>query len=45
MQMMGGAGYASEYETEHLVRKALPMTIYAGTSEIPREIIGRSLGL
>jgi alkylation response protein AidB-like acyl-CoA dehydrogenase len=45
MQMMGGAGYASEYEMEHLVRKALPMTIYAGTSEIQREIIGRSLGL
>jgi isovaleryl-CoA dehydrogenase len=45
MQMMGGAGYASEYEMEHLVRKALPMTIYAGTSEIQREIIGATLGL
>jgi isovaleryl-CoA dehydrogenase len=45
MQMMGGAGYASEYEMEHLVRKALPMTIYAGTSEIQREIIGSTLGL
>jgi hypothetical protein len=42
---MGGAGYASEYEMEHFVRKALPMTIYAGTSEIQREIIGRSLGV
>ena len=30
---------------QDLVRKALPMTIYAGTSEIQREIIGRSLGL
>jgi alkylation response protein AidB-like acyl-CoA dehydrogenase len=45
MQMMGGAGYASEYEMEHLVRQALPMTIYAGTSEIQREIIGGTLGL
>lgn len=45
MQMMGGAGYASEYEMEHLVRKSLPMTIYAGTSEIQRDIIGKSYGL
>jgi alkylation response protein AidB-like acyl-CoA dehydrogenase len=45
MQMMGGAGYASEYDMEHLVRKALPMTIYAGTSEIQREIIGGTYGL
>jgi len=45
MQMMGGAGYATEYEMEHLVRKALPMTTYAGTSEIQREIIGATLGL
>jgi alkylation response protein AidB-like acyl-CoA dehydrogenase len=45
MQMMGGAGYATEYEMEHLVRRALPMTIYAGTSEIQREIIGSTYGL
>jgi alkylation response protein AidB-like acyl-CoA dehydrogenase len=45
MQMLGGAGYASEYDMEHLVRKALPMTIYAGTSEIQREIIGSTYGL
>jgi alkylation response protein AidB-like acyl-CoA dehydrogenase len=45
MQIMGGAGYAREYEMEELVRKALPMTIYAGTSEIQREIIGTQLGL
>jgi alkylation response protein AidB-like acyl-CoA dehydrogenase len=42
---MGGAGYASEYEMEHLVRQALPTTIYAGTSEIQRDIIGRTYGL
>jgi alkylation response protein AidB-like acyl-CoA dehydrogenase len=45
MQMMGGAGYAIEYGMEHLVRKALPTTIYGGTSEIQREIIGTSYGL
>lgn len=45
MQMMGGAGYATEFEMEHLVRKALPTTIYGGTSEIQREIIGSSFGL
>jgi alkylation response protein AidB-like acyl-CoA dehydrogenase len=45
MQMMGGAGYAVEYEMEHQVRVALVTTIYGGTSEIQREIIARSLGL
>lgn len=45
MQIMGGAGYATEYEMADLVRKALPMTTYAGTSEIQREIIGGTLGL
>jgi isovaleryl-CoA dehydrogenase len=45
MQIMGGAGYASEYEMEHLVRKALPMTVYAGTSQIQRDIIGGTYGL
>ena len=29
---------------EHLVHKVLPMTIYAGTSEIQREIIGSTFG-
>ena len=45
VQMMGGAGYASEYEMEHHLRVALVTTIYGGTSEIQREIIARSLGL
>jgi alkylation response protein AidB-like acyl-CoA dehydrogenase len=45
MQMMGGAGYAAEYDMEHQVRVALVTTIYGGTSEIQREIIGRTLGL
>jgi alkylation response protein AidB-like acyl-CoA dehydrogenase len=45
MQMMGGYGYASEYEMEGLVRHALVLPIYAGTNEVQREIISGSLGL
>jgi alkylation response protein AidB-like acyl-CoA dehydrogenase len=45
MQMMGGYGYATEYDMEHQVRVALVTTIYGGTSEIQREIIARTLGL
>jgi alkylation response protein AidB-like acyl-CoA dehydrogenase len=45
MQMMGGAGYAVEYDMEHQVRVALVTTIYGGTSEIQREIIARTFGL
>jgi alkylation response protein AidB-like acyl-CoA dehydrogenase len=45
MQMMGGYGYASEYDMERLVRTAMVSTIYGGTSEIQRNIIAKSLGL
>jgi alkylation response protein AidB-like acyl-CoA dehydrogenase len=45
MQMMGGYGYASEYDMERHVRKSLSPPIYAGTNEIQREIIASSLGL
>ncbi|MEO3930599.1 acyl-CoA dehydrogenase family protein [Micromonosporaceae bacterium B7E4] len=45
MQMMGGYGYASEYDMERDVRAALAGTIYGGTSEIQREIIGKNMGL
>jgi alkylation response protein AidB-like acyl-CoA dehydrogenase len=45
MQMMGGYGYATEYDMEHHLRKLIVGTVYAGTSEIQREIIGRSFGL
>ncbi len=45
MQMMGGYGYASEYDMEHYVRQTLVGTIYGGTSEVQREIIGKTLGL
>lgn len=45
MQMMGGYGYAAEYDMEAHVRHTLVTTIYGGASEIQREIIARSLGL
>ncbi len=45
MQMMGGYGYATEYDMEGHVRRALVGTIYGGTSEIQREIIAKTLGL
>lgn len=45
MQMMGGYGYATEYGMEALLRRAVVSTVYGGTSEIQREIIGRTFGL
>lgn len=45
MQMMGGYGYASEYDMEGHVRTTIVSTIYGGTSEIQRDIIGRTYGL
>ncbi len=45
MQMMGGYGYATEYDMERHVRTALASTIYGGTSEIQRDIISKTLGL
>ncbi|HMJ10450.1 MAG TPA: acyl-CoA dehydrogenase family protein [Polyangiaceae bacterium] len=45
MQMMGGYGYACEFDMERHVRATLVSTIYGGTSEIQREIIGKTYGL
>jgi isovaleryl-CoA dehydrogenase len=45
MQLMGGYGYATEYDMERHVRSALVMPIYAGTNEIQREIISKTYGL
>ena len=41
MQMMGGAGYATEYGMEHLVRKALPMTSTRGPARSSARSSGR----
>jgi len=45
VQFHGAAGYMDEYEISHMFRDARIARIYAGTSEIMKEIIGRGLGL
>lgn len=45
LQFHGGAGYMDEYEISHMFRDARIARIYAGTSEIMKEIIGRGIGL
>jgi isovaleryl-CoA dehydrogenase len=45
MQMMGGYGYATEYDMERHVRGALVTTIFGGTNEIQRDIVGKTYGL
>jgi alkylation response protein AidB-like acyl-CoA dehydrogenase len=44
MQMHGGYGYITEYEIARLWRDARVQRLYGGTSEIMRDLIGRSLG-
>ena len=43
LQMFGGAGYMNEYLIARLWRDARVTRIFGGTSEIMKEIIGRSL--
>ena len=45
VQMLGGYGYANEYELEGLARHSLVLPIYAGTNEIQRDIVSGALGL
>ncbi|MEU4658990.1 acyl-CoA dehydrogenase family protein [Streptomyces sp. NPDC023723] len=45
VQLMGGYGYATEYGMERHLRAAVVSTVYGGTSEIQRDIIGKSYGL
>lgn len=43
LQLHGGAGYMNEYPIARLWRDARVMRIYGGTSEIMKELIGRTL--
>ncbi|RQH05067.1 acyl-CoA dehydrogenase family protein [Paraburkholderia dinghuensis] len=45
VQLHGGAGFMEEYRISRMYRDARVTRIFAGTNEIMKEIIGRSLGL
>jgi alkylation response protein AidB-like acyl-CoA dehydrogenase len=45
LQLFGGWGYMEEYPIARAYRDSRVQTIYGGTTEIMKEIIGRSLGL
>jgi alkylation response protein AidB-like acyl-CoA dehydrogenase len=45
VQMHGGYGYMLEYPIARAWVNSRVQTIYGGTTEIQKEIIGRSLGL
>jgi len=45
VQLHGGAGYMDEYAISRMYRNARVSRIYAGSSEVMREIIARSIGL
>ncbi len=45
LQLHGGYGYMSEYPISKFWRDSRVQSIYGGTNEIMKEIIGRSLGL
>jgi alkylation response protein AidB-like acyl-CoA dehydrogenase len=45
VQLHGGSGYMSEYRISHMFADARVSRIYAGSSEIMKEIIARGIGL
>jgi alkylation response protein AidB-like acyl-CoA dehydrogenase len=45
LQLHGGYGYTKEYEISQAWVDARITRIYAGTTEIMKELIGRSMGL
>jgi acyl-CoA dehydrogenase len=45
VQLHGGNGYMDEYPVSRMYTAARVSRIYAGSSEIMREIIARSIGL
>ena len=45
VQLHGGYGYMSEYPVAKAYVDARVQTIYGGTTEVMKEIIGRSLGV
>ncbi|MDH3842003.1 MAG: acyl-CoA dehydrogenase family protein, partial [Chromatiales bacterium] len=45
VQLHGGAGYMDEYRISRMYTDARISRIYAGSSEIMKEIIARGIGL
>jgi len=45
MQIMGGYGYSMEYEMQRHFRDSRILTVSAGSSQIQRTVIARSMGL
>ena len=45
LQMHGGAGYMEEYRISRMFTDARVSRIYAGASEVMKEIIARGVGL
>jgi acyl-CoA dehydrogenase len=45
VQLHGGAGYMEDYRICRMYRDARVTRIFAGTSEVMKEILGRSIGL
>ena len=45
LQLHGGYGYINEYEISRLWRDGRVQRVYGGTTEVMKDIIGRSLGL
>lgn len=43
IQMLGGYGYTTEFDMEHVARHTIAAAIYGGTSEIQRDIIAKTL--
>jgi alkylation response protein AidB-like acyl-CoA dehydrogenase len=45
LQLFGGYGYMAEYPISRAYKDARITTIYGGTTEIMKEIVGKSLGI
>ncbi len=45
LQLFGGYGYCTEYPVSRFYTDARIQTIYAGTSEVMKLIVARSMGL
>jgi Acyl-CoA dehydrogenases len=45
LQMFGGYGYCTEYEISHIFVETRLQSIFAGTSEVMKMLVGRGLGL